>query len=373
MTALPHATPREIGLNPERLDVAYRLLEEASSGDARLFPGAAILVGRHHRSVGPRFFGRQGPEPDAEPIRQDGTFQLASITKPVTYMAGMMMVERGLLSLSDRVVRYIPEFAAHHKEDTLVVHLFTHTSGMPNMLPSNIELRARHAPLADFIRGAIRDTTPLFPPGTNLSYQSMGTLVVAEIIQRLTGMSIHEFLKKEIFEPLGLRSSGLGSRDLPREKLVRVGLPESDLGKDYNWNSQYWQELGAPWGGMFSSPEDLGVLCQLMLDGGVYGDVRLLSQRTVEMMTVNQLEFLPTLPEPVRRTQPWGLGWRLNHLSSDRPWSDLLGTEVYGHNGVTGTMVWIDPRRQGFCVLLTTYEDWPFLVRVSNAVASAFE
>jgi CubicO group peptidase (beta-lactamase class C family) len=70
---------------------------------------------------------------------------MASITKPVTYLGAMRLVERGLFSLSDRVTRYLPEFAAHGKEDTLVVHLFTHTSGLPDMLPDNTELRRQHA------------------------------------------------------------------------------------------------------------------------------------------------------------------------------------------------------------------------------------
>lgn len=373
MVALPQVAADEIGLRADLLERAYDLLHKGTEGSSRKFPGAALLVGRHEKSVAPRFFGRQGPEPDAEPIRRDGTFLLASITKPVTYITGLMMVERGLVNLSDPVTKYIPDFAAHHKENVQVGHLFTHTSGMPDMLEKNIELRRQHAPLEAFISGAILDTMPLFPAGTNLSYQSMGTLIVAEIVQRLSGMRIRDFMQKEIFGPLGLKSTGLDSSELERETLVRVGIPAAQVGKDYNWNSRYWQELGAPWGGMFSSPEDLAVLCQLMLNGGHYGGVRLLSRSTVEMMTRNELDYLPDLPEPIRRTQPWGLGWKLNQPFTLRPFTDLRGSELYGHGGATGTMVWIDPPRQGFCVLLTTRNNWDYLVQVSNAVAAAFE
>src|SRR4029078_493144 len=101
-----------------------------------------------------------------------GLFLMSSLTKPVVYLAAMILVERGLLNLSDKVTRYIPDFAAHHKEETLVLHLFTHTSGLPDILDNNIELRKAHAPLSKFIEHAIRDTVPLFPPGTNLKYQS---------------------------------------------------------------------------------------------------------------------------------------------------------------------------------------------------------
>jgi CubicO group peptidase (beta-lactamase class C family) len=287
----------------------------------------------------------------------------------------MLLVERGELNLCDRVTRYIPDFAAQHKEETLVLHLLTHTSGLPDMLENNVELRRSHAPLARFIDGAIRDTVPLFRPGTNLSYQSMGTLVVAELVQRLSGLTIHEFMRREIFEPLGLKSIGLGSKGFDRDRLVRVQTPDY-LDTDFGWNSRYWQELGAPWGGMFSTPEDFAVICQMLLDGGRYGDVRLLAPRTVERMTTNRLDELPELPEAVRRAEPWGLGWRMNQPGTTDSWSDLLGRHVYGHTGATGTTVWIDPAADGFCLLFTTAiranAPWR-LVHLSNIVASAFE
>ena len=304
---LHHAEPAALDLDAVRLQAAYDLLDEWTRCEKAPVPGGAIVVGRRGKIVAPRFFGRQGPEPDAEPIRKDGIFLLASISKPITYLGAMILVERGLLNLSDRVTRYIPDFAAHHKEETLVQHLFTHTSGLADMLENNVELRRSHAPLSKFIDGAIRDTVPLFRPGTRLSYQSLGTLVVAEIVQRISGLTIHDFLKKEIFEPLGLKSTALGSRDLDRARLVRVQTPDF-LDPAFGWNSKYWQELGAPWGGMFTSPEDFAVICQLMLNEGSYGQTRLLSPFTVRMMTSNRLDDYPELPESVRRTTPWGLG-----------------------------------------------------------------
>jgi CubicO group peptidase (beta-lactamase class C family) len=375
MSHLPEATPQQLDLDPNRLKLAYDLLDQWSRGPDAAVPASALLVGRRGRVVPARYFGRQGPEADALPIRSDGMFLMASITKPLTYLAGLMLVERGLLSLSDPVTHYIPDFAAHHKEETLVLHLFTHTSGMPDMLENNAELRRRHAPLEDFIRGAIRDTIPLFPAGTDYRYQSMGTLIVAELVQRLSGMTIHEFLKREVFGPLGLQSTSLGSRGVDRKRLVRVQTPAYQADSDFGWNSTYWQELGAPWGGLFSTPDDFAVICQLMLNGGIHDRVRLLAPDTVRMMTTNRLQEQPDLPEPVRRARPWGLGWRMNHPGTDDSWSDLLDRRVFGHTGSTGTMVWMDPRREGFCILLTNAEraraPWR-LVRVSNIVASAF-
>jgi len=374
MPRLEHAAPEQIGLDPARLSVAYSLMRKWTTGPDAPIPSGAILVGRRGRTVAPRFFGRQGPEPGAEPIRQDGMFLLASITKPMTYLAAMLLVERGLLNLSDPVARYLPDFAAHHKENVLVQHLMTHTSGMPDMLPNNLELRKRHAPLKEFIKGAIA-AVPLFPAGTNYSYQSMGTLVVAELIQRLSGASIRDFLRREIFEPLGMDSTALGSRGLARERLVRVEIPESQQGSDFSWNSTYWQEFGAPWGGLFSAPEDFALICQLMLNKGQLNGTRLLSPGTVDAMTTNRLDDQPELPESVRRAQPWGLGWRLNHRGTPASWGDLLGPRTFGHTGATGTMCWIDPDRDGFCLLFTTAirskAPWR-LVHLSNAVAAAF-
>jgi len=374
MPALHHAKPSEIGLDADRLEDAYRLLNRWTTGKDAPIPGGAILVGRHGRIVPPRFFGRQGPEPGAEPIRDDAMFLLASISKPVTCLGAMRLVEQGLLNLSDPVARYIPEFAANHKEDILVEQLFTHTSGMPDMLPDNAELRKQHAPLKRFIEGALA-AVPLFPAGTDLKYQSMGTLTVAELVQRISGRPIREFLQREVFEPLGMESSALGSRGLERRRLVRVQIPDYQRDSDFGWNSRYWQELGAPWGGLFASPEDLGLICQLMLGGGQLGGVRLLSPGTVASMHTNRLATMPGIPDPVRRARPWGLGWRLNHRGTAGSWGDALSPRVFGHTGATGTMCWIDPDRDGFCLLLTSAirsrAPWR-LVHLSNAVSAAF-
>ena len=375
MPHLPLAKPEEIGLDPQRFQRAYDLLEKWTAEGA--IPGGAIAVGRRGKLVEPRYFGRQGPEADATPIRRDGMFLLASITKPIVYLGAMMLVERGLLSLSRRVTDYLPDFAAHHKEATLVQQLFTHTSGLPDMLKNNEELRRAHAPLEKFISAAIRETVPLFPPGTSYSYQSMGTLVVAELVQKLSGMTIQEFLRQEIFEPLGLASTALGSRGMPaktQERLVRAQT-QAYQEPGFDWNSKYWRELGSPWGGMFSTPEDFAVLCQLMLGGGKHGDVRLLTSKTVELMTTNRLDDHPDLPEPIRRSRPWGLGWSLNHRQHDDVLCDVFGPHIFGHLGSTGTLFWVDPQTEGFCIIFTSGErargPWR-LVALSNAVAAAF-
>lgn len=373
MPALPVVNPAEIGLDPERLERAYAILERWTAGPDAPIPSAGVLIGRNGRAVEPRFFGRQGPEADAPPIRPDSMFLLASITKPVTYTAAMMLIERGELGLSDPVVHYIPEFAANHKNEVRVIHLMTHTSGMPDMLPNNVELRRQHATLEEFTKGAI-EAAPLFPAGTKVSYQSMGTLVTAELVQRLSGMKIADFVRREIFEPLGMKDTALGSRGLDESRLVRVEVPDFQVGSDFNWNSPYWRELGVPWGGLFSTASDFAVLLAMFLNQGEIGGIRLLSPAAVRAMTTNRLETMPDIPDSQRRTQPWGLGWRIIVSGTPSSYCDLLSPRAFGHSGATGTLVWMDPKTGAFAILFTNalHSRAPWrLVHLSNAIAGA--
>src|SRR5437868_11636142 len=148
---LPQVKPQDIGLDPKRLQVAYDLMEKWTTGPKAPVPGGAILVGRQGKTVAPQLFGRQGPDADAGPIRRDAMFYMASVTKPVIYLGAMLLVERGRLNLSDKVTRYVPEFTGAGKDAAQVLHLFTHTSGLPDELPNNAELRRQHAPLQELI------------------------------------------------------------------------------------------------------------------------------------------------------------------------------------------------------------------------------
>ena len=375
MTRLTHASPKELDLDESRIKQLETRIRQWTDGPDAPIPGAAIVIGRHGKILKPIFAGNQGPEKDAEPIRKDGMFLLASITKPIVYMSALKLVEQGMLNLTERVTTYIPDFAAHHKDKIEVQNLFTHTSGLPDMLDNNVELRKANAPLSEFIHGAIYDTIPKFDHGTKVSYQSMGTLTVAEIVQRLSGQSIHDFVRDEIIKPLGLKSTGLGSKGFKRERLVRVETPDYQGMSNFGWNSLYWQELGVPWGGMFSSAEDMAVIAQWMMDYGHGNGNQILSPQMVQMATTNRLDDYPDLPESYRRCEPWGLGWRMNHTGQRDTWGDLLDQNVFGHTGATGTTIWMDRERDGFCVLLTTAirskAPWR-LIQLSNIVASSF-
>src|SRR5262249_6109302 len=221
MQGIPTAKPEEIGFVPERLGRAYELLAEWAKADK--VPAAALCVGRDGKMVEPRFFGRQRPGADA-PLRKDALFLIASITKPVTVTAVMMLVERGQVALEDKVSAYVPKFAANCKGDVQVRHLMTHTSGLPDMLPDNDKLRAAHKPLSAFVEETCK-LPLLFPHGTKVNYQSMGIAVLAEVVHQVSGLSIAEFLHKEVFAPLGMNDTSLGWDPKKKDRIAAVRLP----------------------------------------------------------------------------------------------------------------------------------------------------
>jgi CubicO group peptidase (beta-lactamase class C family) len=328
-------------LQKQRVNQAAGLVDRAvAAGDVR----AAVLDVRRGKQSFERAFGlARGPET---------VFIVASISKPMTATGVMLLVDRGKLALSDPVRKFIPEFSGGDREMVTVQHLLTHTSGLPDMLPENIELRQRHAPLADFVAGTCQ-TPLLFRPGTKVSYQSMGILLAAEIAQRITKMPFREFLRREIFLPLGMRGTSLG---LGGRRIEATAQCQVDSKDDWNWNSAYWRDLGAPWGGVHSTAADISkFLNSFLRPNGL-----VLKRDTAAAMVTNHTAGL---------NESWGLGWKLDPGAFGRACS----ARTFGHYGATGTVAWADAGTGTRCVLLTT---WPaeqsqekLLVPVSEAVA----
>jgi CubicO group peptidase (beta-lactamase class C family) len=364
-------TPEAIGLSSGRLERVYIFLEEAVAQGK--LPGGALLVARHGSPLPPRSFGRQYPSADSPPMQPDSIFLTASVTKPVTVTAAMWLVERGQLLLDEAVCSLIPEFVGEGKEQVTVRHLMTHTSGLPDMLPEDRRLRTQHAPLSEFIQRIYR-TPLLFPPGTDIQYQSCGTAMLAAIVERLTGMVLPAFLRREFFEPLGMQDTALGVQTLPQERIAHVNIPDEMVGKDWGWNTPYWWRFAAPWGGMFSTVGDMFRFCQMFLNGGQWAGRPILSRATVQAMTGDQTSPMAMIPATLRAQQAWGLGWRRAPAAEWATLGDLLSPGSYGHGGATGTMVWVDPPRELVCILFTTQpmaSNGGLLGRCSNLVAAA--
>lgn len=294
----------------------------------------------------------------------DDVFLVASVTKPVTALASMQLVESGLLSLGEPVCEWIPELSGAGKERIQLLHLLTHTSGLPDMLPENVSLRQRHAPLADFVSGTCR-CGMLFAPGQRVNYQSMGTLLVGELVERVTGRPLRDLFGEHICRPLGMDSTSLGIRPDLEERSAEVCLPAEQEGTNWHWNSDYWRGLGAPWGGLFSTVDDLlRLLVTFLKDGRWTASASLLGAPTARAMVADQTASLPSLPESDRRTRRWGLGWRLGD------WGELASPRAFSHAGATGTLVGADPDTGLACAIFTTRPDAP-LHRVATAVQSA--
>jgi CubicO group peptidase (beta-lactamase class C family) len=255
------------------------------------------------------------PEADSSAIQPDTIFLVASVTKPVTVAAAMLLVERGKISLNDTAASIIPEFGNRGKDQIRIRHLMTHTSGLPDMLPENQKLRERRAPLREFVR-LIYDLELDFPPGTNIQYQSCGIAILGEIVERIEGISLPEFLQREIFQPLGMNDTALGAQYLDTDRIAHVNTADVEMGgvgmqdTEWDWNKPYWRNFGAPWGGMFTTAGDMFRLCQMFLNGGEFEGVRVFKPETVRAMTMDQTTPMQAIPKSSKQ-QVWGLGWRL--------------------------------------------------------------
>lgn len=195
------------------------------------------------------------------------------------------------------------------------------------------------------------------------------------MVERLTGMRLRDYLRERVFRPLEMNDTVLG---LPDDGMARLAFSldapfssdSNDVGTD--WNTPYWRDFGAPWGGLHSTVDDLSRFLSHMLgeaDGPLSPSLR-------RAMTADQTARLPLLPAADKLTNRWGLGWAIGspHFGS------LVSQETFGHRGATGALFWADPRTGLSCVLLTnqprlwTEERCEFIdlpARYSNAVASA--
>jgi CubicO group peptidase (beta-lactamase class C family) len=355
-SALPIPATANTGVgnwNRVKLDQAAKLME-GWIADGRV-AGASILVTQGSRHQFARNFGTaKGTEP---------VFLLASITKPMTATAVMSLVDEGQLSLDDRAVKFFPTFAGEGRQTITIRNLLTHTGGLPDMLADDEALRERHAPLSDYREEALK--APLkFPPGTAYSYSSMGILLSAQIAQKITGKSIADLVQEKVFDRLGMRRTTFGLRGRSNAATVpsQAAPAMTEAGKkswpDWNWNSDYWRNLGAPWGGALGPAADINRFYVEFLN--LRG--RILKPETEQMMIVNQS------PPGVKAS---GLGFDLPPGAG----APACGARTFGHNGSTGTLSWADPDTGTVCVVLTTL--YEAAVRphpthlVSNLVAAA--
>lgn len=267
--------------------------------------------------------------------RVDLPFLIASPTKPMTASAVLWLRDKHQVTLRDPVNRYLPAFRGGPRDDVTIRHLLTHTSGLPDMLPENTELRRQHAPLSEFVARACR-TPLLFRPGQKVSYQSMGILLAAAIVEKVVGEPMPGFLARTIFDPLGMRQTSLGLGGRSIAETAQCQVPDAER-SDWDWNSPYWRNLAAPWGGAHATARDLAAF----LDAFASPRGEVLPDATCREMRAIQTGAL---------RPRFGLGWQREPGAFGRTCS----AETFGHFGSTGTMAWHDPGTATTFVLLTT-------------------
>jgi uncharacterized protein YbbC (DUF1343 family)/CubicO group peptidase (beta-lactamase class C family) len=340
--------PGAAGLDTARLAGLAPLVQEAIA--AKQVPGAVIVAGRGDQVYYQKAFGHRAIEPALEPMTLDTIFDLASLTKVVaTTTSVMMLLEEGKIRLNDRVAAWIPGFERYGKADITVRHLITHVSGLRPDLDMTLEFDSYD----EAIRRAIEEV-PTSAPGERLVYSDINFFLLGEIVHRASGMTLDQFARARVFEPLGMRDTmfnppvSLLRRIAPTERCTPLGWPCDKPGAVplrgivHDPTARRMKGV-AGHAGLFSTASDLAVFCRMLLGGGRYGKTRVLSPLAVAKMTS---------PVALPGAQLRGLGWDMDSsYSSNR--GELLPLGSYGHTGFTGTSIWIDPTTRAWVVFLS--------------------
>jgi uncharacterized protein YbbC (DUF1343 family) len=370
------APPPQHGVDIARLDAILPIVEEAIA--EKKLPGAVVLVGRGDRVVYQKAIGQRALEPAPEAMTLDTIFDVASLTKVVaTTTSVMKLIEDGRIRLTDRVADFVPGFDRYNKRGITIRHLMAHTSGLrPDVDVVEVWIGYDKA-----IELAIEEV-PTAPPGERFVYSDINYFLLGDIVKRVSGLPLDEFSKKHIFEPLGMKDTGfvppaaLRPRIAPTEKCTQYGWPcagpDMQMLRGVVHDPTARRMAGvAGHAGLFSTAADLSIFARMLLNGGRYNGVRVLSPLTVAKMTTPA--SAPGDPN-VR-----GLGWDIDStFSSNR--GELLPIGSFGHTGFTGTSLWIDPLTQTFVVFMSNRNHpdgkgdvTPLRARVATIVASALE
>ena len=329
--------------NHARFAPVVSILEAAVAHDTT--PGGVLAVGHRGSLVALQPFGRYTYDDYAAPVAADSVYDLASLTKVVgTTTAAMQLIENRRLDLDAPIVRYLPEFGQGPdpawREQVLVRHLLTHSGGLPPYVRFFLELDNRKEMMERIYAMPLE-----YPVGTQAIYSDLGIILLGEIIERVSGRPLDEYLQREVFEPLAMTQTRYNP---PEEWLARIAPTEFDQefrhrlvrGEVHDENA--WVMSGvAPHAGLFSTARDLATFCQFLLNGGIYAHRRLLKRETIERFTRRQ-----DIPDSTR-----AIGW--DTPSERSSGGHYLSGRAFGHTGFTGTSIWIDPEKELFVILLT--------------------
>ena len=320
----------------DRMDSAIR--EAIADG---LLPGGVLWIERE----GVSFLGVHGDRsqvPTREPMTRDTIFDVASLTKVVaTTPAVMKLVESGGIRLTDPVRKYLPEFGGHGKDAITIQQLLTHTSG----LRAGIATRPAWWWSDTAIRMASAQAAQQ-EPGSVFRYSDIDFLLLAEVVHRVSGRPFEEFVRSEIFVPLGMRDTGF-LPDVSSLERIAPSEPANGAMLRGTVHDPTARAMGGVAGhaGLFSTAEDLAKYCRMLLNEGELDGTRVLTADSVRAMTSVQTS------EAIAERR--GLGWDIDSAYS-RPRGRHFPIGSFGHTGFTGTSLWIDPFSRTFWIFLSS-------------------
>jgi CubicO group peptidase (beta-lactamase class C family) len=365
------ADPRDVDSSPVAVERIWGAVERLYRSG--IHPAIQLCVRRRGAVILDRAIGHargNGPDdpPQAEKIAltTEMPFNIYSAAKAVTAMVIHLLDQRDALRLDDPVAEYIPGFAVGAKQWITIRHVLSHRAGIPNIPPEAMQLERLDDP-----EGIVRllcDLRPTGRPGRQLAYHAItGGFILGEVVHRVTGQTIREFLDAEIRRPLGFRWLSYG---VPREEVDSVvrnyftgppALPPLSfllrraLGVEFRRatdlsNDPRFLTAVVPAGNVIVTANELSRFYQLLLDGGSQGGVRIFDPRTIRRATSEssyfEIDF--TLGLPIR----YGMGFMLGG-----DWLSLFGPDTgraFGHLGFTNIVSWADPARQVAAALLTS-------------------
>ena len=296
-----------------------------SSIQANQIPGAVVLVGHGGKVVYRKAYGNKSLEPVRQKMTEDTIFDMASLTKCMaTATAVMQLEEQGKIRLNDTVAKYIPEFGKNGKEQITIRQLVTHFSG----LREDLDLKVAWQSKATAYQMA-HDETPVAPAGSEFRYSDINYIMLGELVERVSGMSLDEYAQKNIFKPLDMEHT----RYLPpHEWMEKIAPTEFDETNHMLWGTVHdptARRMGGVAGhaGVFSTAGDVSKFAQAMLAAKF-----VISAASIQKMTPPQ--------QPPNSVEMRGVGWDLDTpFSSNR--GEMLPIGSFGHTGFTGTSLWI--------------------------------
>ena len=392
---VPVGAPEDVGLSAERLQRIGAMIQRAI--DTEEISGAVTVVARSGHVAHFEAHGLMDIEANAS-MRKDTIFPIASMTKPVTGVAILMLVEEGKVRLSDPVSRFIPEFRetkvamprsnAAGEEDSIytvpakrevtVQDLITHTSGLVSG-GAGSEAASRVAPrkptdtVADWT--AALGAAPLdFQPGTQWAYSGLaGIDTLGRIVEIASGLTFDEFLRQRIFEPLGMKDTTFNVPDesMPRVVTLYGRTPEGlELRPVPEWVATKTLHSGG--GGLWSTAEDYLQFAQMLVNKGELNGTRLLGSRTVELMASNHVGDLYAKAGRTGGAPGKGFGLTVDVvLDAVEARNDHRSTGSFGWSGAFGTTFWVDPREELTAILLVQTPGGPLRADFQNAVMQA--